>query len=290
MTAASRAKARGDAIAEGEYLFTEDDFSFIASALYSDAGIHLVRSKAMLVYSRLAKRVRALRLPDFAAYCALIDREDGQAERQEMLRALTTNVTRFFREGHHFNHLTANIAPRLTEAAKRGERVRIWSSACSSGQEPYSIAMALLDASPALADADFRILATDIDSDMVAKATAGVYPRDALSTTDASLVKKFFTQTSRGSDTLRANDELRKVISFRALNLNGDWPMKGKFDVIFCRNVVIYFDEPTQQKLWSRFASILKPQGWLYVGHSERVTGSADALFESQGATIYNRK
>ncbi|MBV8473587.1 MAG: protein-glutamate O-methyltransferase CheR, partial [Hyphomicrobiales bacterium] len=259
----------------------------IAAMLYADAGIYLQESKATLVYSRLVKRLRKLNLENFQDYCQLVASPQGAAERLEMLSALTTNVTRFFREPHHFDHLRAQVLPPMLEAARRGGRVRLWSAACSTGQEPYSIALTLLSLEPNAASLDVKILATDIDPRVVAEAQRGVYPESALAEVPADLRRRYFEPTQQGWQAVEA---MRRLIAFRTLNLNADWPMAGKFGAIFCRNVVIYFDEPTQQAVWSRFADKLEPNGWLYIGHSERVTGPATARFVSEGVTAYRLK
>lgn len=271
----------------GDYVLTPQDFRQIAAILHADAGIALEENKAALVYSRLARRLRALGLTDFAGYCALVASPAGADERLEMLAALTTNVTRFFREPHHFDHLRSVILPPLLAQARQGRRIRIWSAACSSGQEPYSIGLIILSL---LADAprhDIRILASDIDPNMVAAGRAGLYDREALTPVPVDLRQRWFEPANNGSGQFRAADDLRSLIEFRKLNLIGDWPMRGRFDAIFCRNVVIYFDGPTQEKIWSRMVPLLDPGGVLYIGHSERVNGAAERLLRSDGITTY---
>jgi chemotaxis protein methyltransferase CheR len=276
---------RGQPLVEGEFLFTTEDFTSIAQMLYDDAGIALQESKASLVYSRLAKRLRALGLESFREYCRLVGGSEGVSERQQMLAALTTNVTRYFREPHHFEHLTSKVLPDLVNRAKGRGRVRIWSAGCSTGQEPYTIALTVLDALPDAANLDVRILATDIDPNVVATGRAGVYSDEAVQPVPNALRDRWMVRVRDGSrDAWGAGEEMRRLVSFRELNLMGTWPMKGKFDVIFCRNVVIYFDEPTQARIWARFAPLINPGGRLYVGHSERVT---DERFATDGLTTY---
>ncbi len=287
MTSPVDTRARGGAAAglvEGEFLFTEDDFKKIANILHSHAGIALAEGKAALVYSRLAKRLRTLGLRSFREYCSLVEGQQGVDERQAMMAALTTNVTRYFREPHHFDHLREVVMPKLAETARRGGRVRLWSAACSNGQEPYSMAITVLTALPEAASLDVKILATDIDPNMIAEGKAGVYREDAVAPVPLDLRRKWFKKSGAGWEVA---DELRELVAFRELNLIGDWPMKGKFDVIFCRNVVIYFDEPTQERIWGRFAPALVPGGTLYIGHSERVSGPAASQFETTGLTTY---
>jgi chemotaxis protein methyltransferase CheR len=281
----------GAGIASGEFVMTPADFRQIAAMLHADAGIHLPESKATLVYSRLAKRLRALGLKNFRDYCALISERGNVDERQQMLAALTTNVTRFFREPHHFEHLRKEVMPELADVVKKGGRARIWSAACSNGAEPYSIALTALQVLPNANSYDFKILATDIDPNMVAEASAGRYADQALQPVPSDLKLRYFT-ASRGDEgkMWQANESLRSLITFRELNLIGQWPMRGKFDAIFCRNVVIYFEDDTQAKLWSRFAPMLTPRGRLYIGHSERLSGPASSLFESEAITTYRFK
>ncbi len=270
-------------IVGGEFPFTDHDFKQIAAMLYADAGLALPESKATLVYSRLAKRLRALGLESFREYCALVTEAEGAGERRNMLAALTTNVTRFFREPHHFDHLKAEVLPRLLQSAKQGGRVRIWSAGCSTGQEPYSIALTILSMMPDAPEHDVKILATDIDPNVVITARRGVYPQNEVAPIPADLARRWMEPRDGGA--LEVGEAMRDLISFRELNLIApSWPMKGRFDVIFCRNVVIYFDEPTQHRIWGRFRALLQPSGRLYVGHSERVT---DDGFRSDGLTSY---
>jgi chemotaxis protein methyltransferase CheR len=278
-------------VGSGEFLMTDSDFRRIADILLTDTGIHLPQSKASLVYSRLTKRLRALGLRSFREYCALVSECDGNDERQQMLAALTTNVTRFFREPHHFEHLRKEVLPPLFQRVRRGGKIRIWSAACSNGAEPYSIALTILSVMPDAASFDIKVLATDIDPNMVAEGTRGVYGDTLLQALPADLRLRWFAAT-RGEDekTWSAGEDLRSIVVFRELNLIGTWPMRGKFDAIFCRNVVIYFEDETQVRLWSRFAPYLAPGGRLYIGHSERLTGPAAALFESEGITTYRLK
>lgn len=275
-------------MASGEYPLTRRDLNEIAAMIYADAGIALNDSKASLVYSRLSKHIRNLGLRGFREYCALVSSQEGAAARREMLSHLTTNFTRFFRENHHFDHLRTEVLPGLINRAKSGGRVRIWSAACSDGQEPYSIALTVLSLLPNAADYDFRILATDIDPKILALARAGAYDETALETISPAMRKQWFREVDIGGRRkFQVDDKLKKLITFNELNLMAQWPLKGPFDVIFCRNVVIYFDEPTQVKIWSRFAGLLPEGGHLYIGHSERVSGDPKNLFDNIGITTY---
>ena len=277
----------GANMVEGEFAFTEADFRKISAMVHGDAGISLPDAKATLVYSRLAKRLRALGLNSFKDYCALVADAKGVDERQKMLAALTTNVTRFFREPHHFDHLKEKLLPPLLDVARRGGKVRIWSAACSSGQEPFSIAMTILSLMPEAADKDVKILATDIDPNMVAEGRGATYAPHLLEGIPDAYRKRWTSPAGDGR--VRMADELREMITFNELNLIGDWPMKGKFDAIFCRNVAIYFEDDTQARLWSRFAPLNAVNGVLYIGHSERIQGPAVASYRPDGVTTYRR-
>lgn len=277
-----------EVLASGEYPLTRRDLAEIAAMIYADAGISLNESKASLVYSRLSKHIRALGLPGFRDYCLLVSSPAGSAARREMLSHLTTNFTRFFRENHHFDHLRDEVLPGLLARAKAGGRVRIWSAACSDGQEPYSIALTVLALMPNAADFDFKILATDIDPKILGLARAGAYDEAALETISPAMRKQWFQEVDvQGRRKFQIDDRVKRLITYNELNLMAQWPLKGTFDVIFCRNVVIYFDEPTQVKIWSRFAGQLQEGGHLYIGHSERVAGEAKHLFDNIGITTY---
>ncbi|GGE17895.1 chemotaxis protein methyltransferase [Aureimonas endophytica] len=275
---------------DGEFLLTEADFDTIARILHEDAGILIPPSKTTLVYSRLAKRLRALGLGSFRDYCALIAGESGAGERMTMMAALTTNVTSFFRENHHFEHLRSHLLPPLLANAKRGGRVRIWSAGCSNGHEPYSIALTILSMMPDAAEYDVRVLASDIDPNVVAFGRAGIYDEDAIAAVPQELRRRWFSETrGGGGDTRRfeVDEALRTIVSFRELNLIGDWPMKGRFNAIFCRNVTIYFDQPTRERIWRRFCDYMEPGAWLYIGHSERLTGPCQTFLSYEGTTAY---
>lgn len=277
-----------EVLASGEYPLTRRDLNEIAAMIYSDAGIALNDSKASLVYSRLSKHIRNLGLSGFRAYCQLVASPEGSAERREMLSHLTTNFTRFFRENHHFEHLRDEVLPGLIQRAKSGGRVRIWSAASSDGQEPYSIALTVFQAFPNVLDYDFKILATDIDPKILAIARQGAYDEQALETVSPAIRKQWFKEVEIGGRRkFQVDDRLKRLITYNELNLMAQWPFKGKFDVIFCRNVVIYFDEPTQMRIWTRFAELLPIGGHLYIGHSERVSGDSKNDFDNIGITTY---
>jgi chemotaxis protein methyltransferase CheR len=273
----------------GEFPFTNDDFNRIAAVLRRESGIYLRGSKTALVYSRLTRRLRALRIESFHEYCELLT-ESGE-ERLAMLAALTTNVTRFFREPHHFEHLKSRVLPPLLEAARHGAAVRLWSAGCSSGQEAYSIALTILSLMPDAVLHDVRVLATDIDPHMVAKGRAGIYNAAELRDVPVEMRRRWFEAAPDGErKSLRVHGDLRALVAFRELNLVAHWPMRGPFHAIFCRNVVIYFEEATQSRLWSRMSPLLSPYGCLYIGHSERVSGPAIDALESVDITTYRRR
>jgi chemotaxis protein methyltransferase CheR len=271
-----------------EFKFTNADFAFIASTIGQHTGITLGSHKRDLVYGRLARRLRALDLQSFRQYCELLKGPEGAGEIGLLVNAITTNMTSFFREAHHFDHLRDFLVKRMAE--RRGgtrARLRVWSAGCSSGEEPYSIAMTLREAcNDQLPSWDAKILATDIDTNVLATAEEGVYPTDRFTPVPLAFRSRY---TAPCSDrTVAVADSLRQLISFKPLNLLEDWPMSGPFDVIFCRNVVIYFDKPTQRQLFDRFADMLGPGGLLYVGHSESLFRISDR-FAAAGRTVYRK-
>jgi len=262
-------------------------FTSIAELAKAEAGLILSKAKSTMVQSRLRPRLKELGLPDFESYSDFVTSSAGVSERIQMISALTTNVSHFFREPHHFDILLEEALPDLLTKAKRGERIRIWSAGCSSGQEPYSLAMSLLDAAPELAKSDFLILASDIDPKITEKARAGRYSLQQIKWIPDSFRDKYITSVANEKDTFEVVAEVKKLVRFRELNLLADWPMKSQFDVIFCRNVVIYFDAETQALLWPRFHSVLQPDGWFFLGHSERVSENAMDRFVAIGLTAY---
>jgi chemotaxis protein methyltransferase CheR len=252
---------------------SNSQFQTISRIVYDLCGIRLGPGKEGLVKSRLMKRLRQLDMDGFDTYVEFVQSQRGAAELATMIDVLTTNKTSFFRECAHFDYLRDAILPRL-RASKR--TIRIWSAGCSSGEEPYTIAMVLRQEIPACEHIDARILATDLSSRMLAKAREAVYEQECLGSMPGSMVQKYFicirTQPPRA---YRVNEEVRGLVRLAQLNLMDRWPMKGPFDVIFCRNVMIYFDKPTQQELVRRYWELLEFGGHLFVGHSESLTGSA---------------
>ena len=263
-----------------EFDFTAKDFERVRALIHKKAGIALAESKQEMVYSRLARRLRATGIASFSQY--LNDLESGRdaQEWEAFTNALTTNLTSFFREAHHF--------PILAEHLKKvKEPIDIWCSASSTGEEPYSIAMTACEAFNTLTP-PVRIIATDIDTNVLAAGASGVYGMDRLDKLAPERARKFFQKGKGEQEGLaRVRPELRQMITFKQLNLLEDgWSVKGPFDVIFCRNVMIYFDKPTQGKILSRFAPLMKPDGLLFAGHSENFLYVSDA-FRLRGKTVY---
>ena len=274
-----------------EFNFDRKHFDFIAGLLYKLAGISLAPHKIEMMYSRLARRLRELNIKDFDTYCALVESEKGEAEIRFLVNALTTNLTSFFRESHHFDHLakTTLEAVKASQVQSGKPRLRIWSAGCSSGPEPYTIAMVLCANIPDIRRWDAKILATDIDTHMVDTARRGVYAAESAKTIPTDLRGRFTKPIRDNSEpAITMADELRRLITFKPLNLLEPWPMKGPFDAIFCRNVLIYFDRPGRTAVIEKFASLLPEGGFLYLGHSESLYGVSGS-FSQVGATIYRR-
>ncbi|MBC7984435.1 MAG: protein-glutamate O-methyltransferase [Candidatus Obscuribacterales bacterium] len=262
------------------------EFDFLRHVVMENAGIALGPNKRLLVQGRLARRLRALDLASYAEYCEYL-RNGGPEELVNLINAITTNVTAFFRENHHFEQLARRMLPEAMERNASSRRIRIWSAGCSSGEEPYSIAMTVLDKTPLAPRWDVKILATDIDSDMVSTAAAGEYPEDRLIGVPEALQRRWFRRG--GGDNagmVKVKSELSELLTFRPLNLLHEWPLQGPFDVIFCRNVMIYFDQPTRDRLLARFARLLAHNGFLCIGHSESIPGDTGP-FKLVGRTIY---
>ncbi|MEM7727792.1 MAG: protein-glutamate O-methyltransferase [Pseudomonadota bacterium] len=275
--------------ASTHFPLSQHDFGRISERLDRMTGITMGPDKHTLVHSRLQRRIRALGLKGFRDYCDLLDRPEGQAELTPFVNALTTNLTSFFRESHHFKHLVEETLAPIVPKLRGGTPLRIWSSGCSTGEEPFCIAMMLMSLCSDAYDRNARILATDIDSGVLRTAFRGEYAADRMKGVPDALLRQFFTIDERdGIRTYRANEALRRIVSFRKLNLNAPtWPMRGKFDVIFCRNTLIYFDDARQGRILQRYREVLKPGGHLYLGHSERLSGPAEKAFERVGVTIF---
>ena len=270
-----------------EFLYTEDDFKFIKDIVYKESGIHLSDIKQDMVYSRLARRLRALNLKRFDDYCRYVE-DNFAAEIGHTINAITTNLTHFFREEHHFDMLKGTIIPELLKNKPRGKRLRIWSAGCSTGEEPYSIAMCLKDTLPKSNDWDAKILASDLDTTVIEKCRSGIYDVKRVDPIEDKSVKRWFRPQDATGKNVVVDDELKQMITFKQLNLMDPWPVKGPFDVIFCRNVIIYFDKPTQQKLFARFYELLAPGGYLFLGHSEQL-GAFQKHFDLLGKTSFRK-
>jgi chemotaxis protein methyltransferase CheR len=273
---------------EREFAYTHEDFEFFRDLALKHTGIRLADAKREMVYSRLARACRRLGLPDLASYAALL-RSGDAAELKAFVNAITTNLTAFFREAHHFAHLREEVLPALLAERGPQARIRIWSCAASTGEEPYSLAITAHEALAAHPEADLRILASDIDSDVLAVAERGVYEESRIASVPPASVRGAFLR-GRGAHEgcVRVRPEVRARLAFRRINLLESWPMRGKFDIVFCRNVVIYFDKPTQRRLFDRIADLLQPPGLLYLGHAESLYQVSDR-FESVGRTVYRK-
>lgn len=263
-----------------EFEFTNRDFSRVCALIYQRAGIALSKTKQEMVYSRLARRLRATGQISFEHYLDNLEKGIDGGEWEAFTNALTTNLTSFFREEHHF--------PILADHVKKGSApLVIWCSASSTGEEPYSIAMTVCEAFGTLTP-PVQIIATDIDTNVLATAANGIYSIDKLGKMTAERIKKFFLKGKGKQDgSVRVRPEIRQIVTFKQLNLlSDDWPVTGGFDAIFCRNVMIYFDKPTQGKILSRFAPLMKSDGLLFAGHSENFLYVTDA-FKLRGKTVY---
>jgi len=273
-------------VSEREFDFTEQDFMRVKTLVYDFAGIDLNDSKKNLVYNRLAKRIRFLELNSFKEYLSFVEAQ-GEAEFVHLINAITTNLTFFFRENHHFEYLANTVIPSIIEQNKNSKKIRIWSAGCSTGEEPYSLAIVLKETVPAGWDA--RVLATDLDTNVVETGRTGVYKIDRLKGVSEARKKRWFLKGTGAKDGyVRVKPELQQVIDFGQINLMNEWPIKDAIDVIFCRNVVIYFDKETQAKLFDRYANLLPDHGHLFIGHSESLYKVCDR-FELLGQTIYKK-
>ncbi|WP_298283077.1 CheR family methyltransferase [Novosphingobium sp.] len=270
-------------------VYSDADFRAIADMIYAESGNVLPQGKAMLVYSRIAPLVRKSGKQSFADYIELI-RNDPDL-RKSAVDALTTNHTFFFREGHHFRHFADHVRPHLVEQLEAGGRARLWSAGCSSGEETWSLVLTLLgeDRSQGLRllKRDVVLLASDLAAHVLRKAEAAAYAASEIRDLPPKLQANWL---KTAGDSLVVNDEARAIVRFRELNLLGPWPMRQQFDVIFCRNVMIYFDLETKERLVERFVEQLKPGGYLYIGHSERVSGPAVDRIQCVGPTIYRKR
>ncbi len=271
-----------------DFELTDTQFHRIRALVREHTGIALSDGKRQLVYGRLSRRLRALKLDSFGKYIELLER-GVPAELEEFTNAITTNLTSFFREPHHFDYLASDVLPRIVARDTGVRRARIWCCAASTGEEPYSIAMVLREAATLLTGFDMKVLATDLDSAVLATAAAGIYHADRLKSVSGTRASRFFQKGSGAqAGRFRVQDELRNLITFKQLNLMHEWPVRGPFDAIFCRNVIIYFDKDTQRVLFERMAALQRPGDILFLGHSESLYRVSDK-YELVGRTIYRR-
>lgn len=264
-----------------EPIMSDEQFYYLVKLAFEQTGIVLNDSKKGMVYGRIMKRIRRLQLVSFEDYCNLL-RVNENNEMAEFINVITTNLTAFFREDYHFKFLK-NVALNELKLRNENRQIRIWSAGCSTGQEPYSIAMCVKEQLPYW---DCKILATDLDSSVLTEAKTGVY--DSVLGIPKRLENKYCEQLMEKNSQYCMTTELKNMVTFKQLNLLRDWPMKGTFDAIFCRNVLIYFNEQTKLEIIRRFYSLLKPGGYLFIGHSESLQNSGTD-FQLLGQTIYQR-
>jgi chemotaxis protein methyltransferase CheR len=269
-----------------EFEFSDADFRGLAQYAYDQAGIALADSKRNLVYGRLSRRLRLLGLRTFREYRDYL--EETSAELEGFINAISTNLTKFFRESHHFEHFRDEIAAPFAKVAKPGARLRVWSAGCSSGEEPYTVAVVLKREIRDIERFNVRILATDIDTEVTARGARGEYPAASVDEVPRAYQEYFKPVQGGKGDSVVVDSAVRSLVAFKRLNLMENWPFSGTFDAIFCRNVMIYFDGPTKAKLIERFTQKVKPGGFLYIGHSESLNGSHPGL-SLVGRTIYRR-
>jgi chemotaxis protein methyltransferase CheR len=272
----------------GDFTLTDDDFNRIRALVREHTGISLSEAKRQLVYGRLSRRLRTLQLSSFAEYIAVLEKSP-EGEIEEFTNAITTNLTSFFRESHHFDYLASEVLPRVVADSDGTRRMRLWCCAASTGEEPYSIAIVLREAQKLLNGFDVKLLATDLDSAVLATGAAGVYNDERLKGMSPARMSRFFQPgTGANIGKYRVHEELRKLITFKQLNLMHEWPVRGPFEVIFCRNVIIYFDKETQRALFARMAELQRPGDILFLGHSESLYKVSDK-YDLIGRTVYRR-
>ncbi len=271
------------------YAFSREDFDYLRNLVSAQTGISLAENKYDMLYGRLARRVRSLGLADFAAYVRLI-RDGHPGELEELINAVTTGLTGFFREPHHFAFLAEQLEPTLRARQSAGGPVRIWSAGCSTGEEPYSIAITLLETLGADERWQPQVLATDLDTRALARASAGIYPLEAVRDLSPARLRRWFLRgRGRREGQVRLREAARALVSFRKLNLMEDWGLRGGLDAVFCRNVMIYFDRDTKRRLLSRLHHVLRPDGLLFIGHAESLVGQSEQ-FVAVGRTTYRAR
>ena len=263
------------------------EFVRLRALVHRLTGIALADSKRELAHARIGRRVRACGLKSFDEYCRLLERGSA-VEAQELTNAITTNLTAFFRENHHFLQLAEEALPGIMSQRSRTRRVRFWSAGCATGEEPYSLAITLRECFPDLARWNVRILATDIDSNVLERAIEGRYAAERLREMQTSRRDRWFTPTTAQRVEFSVLEKVRELIVFKQLNLLDPWRMRGPFDAIFCRNVIIYFDKNTQRKLFERMSALQEPGGWLFIGHSENISNLSQR-YQLVGRSAYRR-
>ena len=269
-----------------EFEYNFEDFDFLRKLSNQHSGILVPDDKFDMFYSRLSRRIRLLGLTNFKQYCQYLS-DNHDLEFTDFINAVTTNLTSFFRENHHFEFLRDTVIPGLLKKNQHSKTIKVWSAGCSTGEEPYTLAMTLMEHVPA--GWDIKILATDLDTDVLAKAASGVYAEDRVDGLSEQLIKKWFQKGKDGQQKkVRIKNELRQLISFKQLNLMGEWPMKGPFDFMFCRNVLIYFDKDTKEMLARRYGELLASKSYLFIGHSESLH-QLSTDFDLIGNTIYQK-
>lgn len=275
---------------EREFPFTEKDFNYLRKVSNARTGIVVTDEKMDMFYSRLSRRVRKLGLSSFKEYCDLIKRDSSGEEVLELVNSITTNLTAFFRENHHFEYLRNTAIPEILQRNSQSRSLRIWSAGCSTGEEPYSLAMTLAEALPSTGGWDARILATDIDSNVLNTAASGVYALERIKGIPKARLKRWFLRGKGNSAGFaRLKEEARRYIEFGQLNLMESWQHDALKDIIFCRNVIIYFDKESKANLVDRYADSLVDGGYLFIGHSESLFKVSER-FELVGNTIYKKK
>lgn len=269
-----------------EFDYTWEDFNVLRKISNDHSGILVPDEKFDMYYSRLSKRVRMFGLKNFKQYCRLLKKDSNQ-ELTEFINAVTTNLTSFFRENYHFEFLQENLIPELLKKNNSTKQIKVWSAGCSTGEEPYSIAMTLAEQLPS--DWSIKILATDLDTHVLHIAACGVYSSNCVSGLSKQRMKRWFRKgTGQNAHKVKVKQELQQLIHFKQLNLIKEWPIKGTFDFIFCRNVLIYFDRQTKETLANRYANLLMNGSKLFIGHSESLH-HLDTHFKLIGKTIYQK-
>lgn len=267
-----------------EFTYSDRDFERVVKIIYKVSGISLSERKQDMVYSRLARRLRKNGLTCFNDYLNFVT--ENSHEQNEFVNALTTNLTHFFREEHHFDYLTDVLFPEIF--AKQSKRIRLWSAGCSTGEEPYTLAMTWEHLANKPKNIDFKILATDLDTNVIDTGKKGIYSVDKLRPVDDEYLKWFKQTSDCSNNQKKVSPKLKSHISFKQLNLMKEWPLKGPFQLIICRNVLIYFDKKTQEKLIKRYYELLEPGGCLILGHSESLGENKD-YFKNLGKTIFRK-